>query len=175
MKKLLLATALALGMATTGASATTYELTSDHCSGGTGGNGCLLPGASGGTVTTTNVVGGVQVNVTLNSGIQFINAGFPLEFAFNLIGDPTITYSLVTAGWTPQSGTQDAGSFHMDGFQNFEYGLVCAICAQGGSNPFPGPLNFTITGAGLTTASFELSGGGMGSDQAFFVADVIGN
>src|SRR5262245_65941 len=177
MRKVLLATtafALAVGTSTANAAVIEYLLTSDHCSGSSTCGGGTTPQSSFGSVTTTDTgLNTVTVTIDLFNGNKFINAGFPLEFAYNLIGDPTVTYSSVTAGWSPQSGTQSAGDFHMDGFQNFEYGLVCTACATGGSNPISGPLTFTIMGTGLSTSSFELSSGGMGSEQAFFVADIL--
>ena len=60
---------------------------------------------------------------------------------------------------------------HQDGFGDFEYGFNY-IGGPGGSNPFFGPLTFTLSGTGLTLASFaELSTGGM--TDAFFALDIV--
>jgi hypothetical protein len=103
-----------------------------------------------------------------------------LTFGFNLSGDPTITYTSLTSGWTIPDvipvNQQAAGDYHMNGFGDFEYGVLWGG-GQGGSDPTSGPLTFEITGTGLTLSSFELSLGtgpnGTGGDRAFFVADII--
>src|SRR5262249_5624926 len=113
----------------------------------------------------------VNVNVTLNSGFKFVSTGFGTDFGFNLAGNPTITFSGVTSGFDPTGANpQSAGNFHMDGTGFFEYGVDCTICKSGASNAQPGPLNFTITAAGLSTASFEKN-----AAEQFFAADIIGN
>src|ERR1700747_1006190 len=143
----------------------TFSLTSDHCSGG----GCLGTATSAGTVTIADVSSGVvSVNVMLNSGFQFVSTGFDTDFGFNLAGNPTITFSGVTSGFTPVANPQTAGSLHMDGTGFFEYGVNCTACGNGGSNPQSGPLDFTITAAGLTTASFQQNAAGQ-----FFAVDMI--
>jgi hypothetical protein len=165
------AIAFATGLLFSGAShANTVEfsLTSDHCTGG-----CLGTATSAGTITITDVsTGVVSVNVSLASGFQFVSTGFDTDIGFNLAGNPTITYSGVTAGFTPTgSNPQSAGSLHMDGTGFFEYGVTCTACGSGGSNPQPGPVNFTITdGATFSTASFQQNAAGQ-----FFAVDLIGN
>lgn len=130
------------------ASADTFTLNFANFTGGTG---------PFGTVVLTNTVADtVHVKVDLSSGIKFVNAGFDGTFDFNLIGNPTVSFSNITAGWTPLGTT--AGSYKFDGVGNFEYGLDCKVCDSGGSNPQPPPLEFDVTSAGLTTATFlELS------------------
>jgi len=144
----------------------TFQLTSDHCTGG-----CLGTGVTSlGTVTITDVSSGVvQVTVAL-SGAQFVSTGFDTDFGFNLTGNPSITFSSVTSGFTPNANPQTAGSLHMDGTGFFEYGVQCTGCGSGGSGPLPGPLSFTITGTGLSTASFEQNAAGQ-----FFAADLLAN
>jgi hypothetical protein len=144
-----------------------FSLTSDHCTGG-----CLGTATSAGTITITDVSAGVvSVNVTLASGFRFVSTGFDTDVGFNLAGNPTISFSGVTAGFTPNANPETAGSLHMDGTGFFEYGVNCTACGSGGSNPQSGPLNFTITdGATFSTASFEQNAAGQ-----FFAADLIGN
>jgi len=144
-----------------------FSLTSDHCTGG-----CLGTATSAGTITITDVSAGVvSVNVTLASGFRFVSTGFETDLGFNLAGNPTISFSGVTAGFTPNANPETAGSLHMDGTGFFEYGVNCTACGSGGSNPQSGPLNFTITdGATFSTASFEQNAAGQ-----FFAADLIGN
>jgi hypothetical protein len=153
----------------------TFDLTSDHC---TGSGGCLGSATSAGTVTVTDNGGGsLSFDVTLNSGFQFIDGGFDTDFGFNLSGTPTITYSGLTAGYTVTgtsgtTGPQTAGSLHMDGTGFFEYGVTCSSACPGGgaSHPFAGPLDFTITGTGLTLASLSQNANGQ-----FFATDILGN
>jgi hypothetical protein len=155
---------LTMGASRASADVLTFSLTSDHCSGG----GCLGTASSAGTITVADISGGVTVDVALNSGFKFVNGGFPSSFGFNLAGNPTIAFSNVTTGFTPNGNT--AGSLHMDGTGFFEYGLDCTGCGSGGSTPLAGPLDFTIKASGLTTASFEQNAIGQ-----YFAVDVIGN
>jgi hypothetical protein len=109
--------------------------------------------------------------VTLTPGDQFVRTGFSGSFAFDLIGNPAISVSDLTAGWSLLS--TNAGSLHFDGFGDLEYALECNACGNGGSHPFAGPISFDVTAPGLTPASFqELSSGG--SAQVNFVADILG-
>ena len=149
-----------------GASATTFNLTSDHCSGG----GCLNGASSAGTVTVTDLGGGsLSFSVVLNGPtFKFVSTGFQTDFGFNLAGNPTITFSGVSAGFTPNANPETAGALMMDGAGTFEYGVNCTACGNGGSNPQSGPLNFTITAAGLTLASLEQNANGQ-----FFAVDLI--
>lgn len=168
---------LLLPLAAVPASATSYDLTIDHCSS----PGCGLPsGTSYGTVNVTDIViGQVLVDVTLTSGVSFIDTGFGGAFGFNLT-DPepspisiSIDTTVTTAGtFSLLSGTK--GTLGFDGLGNFEYALVCNTCG-GGSNPYSGELKFTVFGTGLTAASFaEKSSTPPGDTPAFFVADVVG-
>jgi PEP-CTERM motif len=113
----------------------------------------------------------VQVDATLSAGDQFVSTGFSGSFAFDLIGNPAISVSDLTAGWSLLS--TNAGSLHFDGFGDLEYAVVCNACGNGGSHPFAGPVSFDVSAAGLTPASFQdLSSGG--SAQVSFVADILG-
>jgi hypothetical protein len=153
--------------------ADTYLLTSDHCTGG-----CLTDqaGGIGGSVTVTqSVANTLSFSVDLLNGNQFVSTGFPLTFGFSLSGNPSITYAGLSSSFDvvgSATNTQTAGSFNMDGFGVFEYGVTCSVC-QGGSNPQNGPLTFSITGSGLTLSSFELSSNPPGDTQAFFAVDII--
>jgi hypothetical protein len=115
---------------------------------------------------TDNGTNTVHVKVDLSSGLKFINAGYEGSFDFDLIGNPTISFSSITSGWTPLGTT--AGSHKFDGIGDFEYGLDCD-CGPGGSNPKLGPLEFDVTAAGLTLASFKEKSG----EGYYFGADAI--
>jgi hypothetical protein len=153
----------------------TFDLTSDHC---TGSGGCLN-GASGGTVTVTdNGTGSLIFDVNLNDPtVEFVNTGLSdADFGFSLSSISTITYSDVSSGFTPVgSNPQNAGTLHMDGTGTFDFGLACTGCGNGGSAPLPGPLDFTITAAGLTLSSLTLSTPNGDNPGQYFAADVIGN
>ena len=143
-----------------------FNLTSDHCTGG-----CLGGAASAGTITVTDLGGGtLSFSVNLNAGFSFVSTGFDADFGFNLVGNPLITYTGVTSTFTPVANPESAGSLHMDGTGFFEYGLTCTSCGNGGSNPQPPPLNFTIHGTGLTLGSLEVNAVGQ-----FFAVDLLGN
>jgi len=156
----------------------TFDLTSDHCTGG------CLGGASGGTITVTdNGTGSLIFDVTLASGIQFVDTGFDADFGFNLSGITSITYSGITSGFAPSpsppgTNPQVTGSLMMDGTGTFDFGLACTACGTGGSNPQSGPLDFTISATGLDITDLTTSrpnGNGDGGGGQFFAVDVLGN
>jgi len=124
----------------------TYTFTSDHCTDNCGPQ-------TGGFATLTLVDaagGGVDVTVTMLNGNTIINSGFDASFAFDLIGNPTITVTGLTSGFSLVSTS--AGSLHMDGVGFFEYGVLWGT--QGGCCGTAGPLTFHID-SGVTTASFN--------------------
>jgi hypothetical protein len=157
----------------------TFNFTSDHCTGG-----CTPAGAANmGTITVTDVAGGVNVDVQLLSGFGFVSTGAgtgnsgPASFFFNLTSSPTITYSNLTTGWSIPNvipvNQQQPGQYAGDGLSNqFQYGLACNPpgapngCGNGGSSPKAPPLDFTISGPGITAQSFNTGG-------SPFAADVI--
>ena len=73
------------------------------------------------------------------------------------------------------SGFQWATTIKGDGAGSFDYGFDCtlAACGSGGSDPFPGPLAFTLTAAGLSTSTFtaNASGNYFGVDICYNVID----
>jgi len=156
----------------------TYNFTSDHCTGG-----CAITPIMG-TVTVSDAgANTVSVSVALNSGFGFVDtgAGAGASFFFRLLGNPQITYSGITTGWSIPNAIpvnqQAAGSYAGDGLSGeFEYALACnppgspTGCGSGGSAPKAPPLNFTVSASGLTAAAFNDTGNASGSP---FAADVI--
>jgi hypothetical protein len=141
--------------------------TSDHCSGA---GGCLSGQANAGTLTITDHQNGtLDFNVQLANGNVFLGSGLDASFAFNLVGNPTITYSGITpVGWTILGGSapqQSAGSYHDNGTGFFEYGLD--VTKNGFSHNTGSSLAFSITAAGLDISDFEANAAGQ-----FFVADI---
>jgi hypothetical protein len=178
MKRLMLvATVLAGTALATPASAAIF--TSDEC-----GGGCTGTGHPGGFATITGVDNGnnsVTLTIAPLNGNGVVNGG-QTTFTFNLIGNPTITYSGLPTGFTVVGGTgsggltQNAANIHQAGLGDFEYGIDYSG-ANGASDPIFTPISFTISdGAGFGLGSFaELSvpRGMGGGAQAFFALDII--
>jgi len=167
LNRLLMILPIVLVFMTATAWADSYQLTIDHCTGGCG------PSPYG-SITTTNIAGGVHVAVTLNDGNKFVltgSNGSGSTIAFNLAGNPTVTFLNSTlTGWTiDNSGV--AGSIHFDGFGDFDYSLNCCNGVNGGGAAAGSAIGFDLLGAGLTTASFELSDGG--APSVFFAVDIL--
>jgi hypothetical protein len=160
--------AVALAVVPTISSATiiatqTFSLTSDHCTGGCG------PQASFGTIVVNDLGGGtLDFAVTLNNGNIFISTGLDLTLGFDLLLDPTITYSGLTSGFiVATSNPQSAGTYHEDGTGDFEYGVEWGGQNGGPPNGDGSSLNFAISAAGLTLASLEQNAAGQ-----FFGVDI---
>src|SRR2546423_12816698 len=94
--------AAALGVPSVGQAAL-FNLTSDHCSGS---GGCLGNNASLGTITVTSPSTGTLIfSIALSvPGSTIVNTGFDASFGFNLLNNPTITYTAQTSGFTPPVG-----------------------------------------------------------------------
>ena len=171
LSNLAAAVGLALGAAAPASAATGdiagFDLTSDHCTGG-----CGPQSPSFGRIIVTDLVGdALGFNITLNNGNQFVQTGLDLTLAFNLTANPTITYSTLSAGFTIPGGTsplQSAGTYHMNGTGDFDYGVVWGGGPGGGNADPNNVLSFTISGTGLTLASLEQNALGQ-----FFAADIL--
>src|SRR5499427_954402 len=180
MRQILIAAILGLGLmfgvSLTPANATvmTFNLTSDHCSAT-----CLPGGISAGAVTVTdNGTGTLHFAVTLATGFGIINTGgaggLGASFGFNVDKTPITLTNLVTPGATFSLISTAAGSIHIDGFGDFDYGLNCTSCGTGATNPdfTTNAIAFDLTAAGglfLTpppTGDVTVSAGG--SPNAFF-------
>ena len=161
----LTAAAILCSAGATQAATITYTITSDHCTGG-----CLTNQTNGGTITVTDTgANTVQVDVELANLNKFVNTGLDGTVDFNLAGNPTITYSGLPANWdvlNSATNTAPAGSLHFDGLGDFEYGVEW-VGGVGGGGADGSSLIFTITGTGLSSASFESNG------TAFFGIDII--
>jgi len=159
-----------LAAPTANANIVTFQITSDHCTGG-----CLGGLTSLGTVTVNDNGGNGTLTFTLDvsaTGSTIVNTGFDGSFGFDLDGNPIITYSGLTSGFSPVGGNpigaQNLTQF--DGFGTFEYAVLRDV--QGGGFGLP-TLSFAISDAAnnLTLSSLEekvFAGG-----STFFVADVL--
>lgn len=140
----------------------TYSLTTDDCTGGCG-------TAPFGTVTVSSISSTeVSVNVTLAAGEVFAVSGAGHALAFDLTGNPTISISGLTSGFSATS-TASGQTLHADGTGDWQYSIDCTSCGGGTSPPTnAGPLNFDITVAsGITPESFIQNGEGL-----FFSVDI---
>jgi hypothetical protein len=145
--------------------ADTYTIS--DCSNGLG----CGTGNNFGTVTTSNITGGVDVSISLASGVRFY-ANFSPSIMFDLTGIPSVTYGGTYTNYTPApGGTQSAGSFSPDGIGTFNYGLT-----DTNANGFPGstlgPLDFHVLATGLTTANFVAGSGSPTGNSLYFALDV---
>ena len=155
------------------AQSATYPLTSDHCT-----NGCGPQQPSFGNVVVSDLGGGaLSFAVTLLNGNGFVNTGVPLTFGFDLAGNPTITFTSLTAGWlipnainlnqqAANTALSGPDAYRMSATGVWEYGVLWN--AQGGSAGTGGPLNFRISGNGLTLASLQQN-----PEGNFFAVDII--
>jgi len=152
-----------LAMATP-ASAISFDLTSDHCTGGCG-------TAPFGTVDVTQVGANVHIVVDLANGppnatswAQTGAADFQL-FKFNgtgvAVGDISVVQTF--AGQTLQGNT---GAFNGDGTGPFIFGISCTTCGNGALG-ITSNLDFTIANATIAEVTFPNALGNI------FVADVF--
>ncbi|WP_024516225.1 PEP-CTERM domain protein [Bradyrhizobium sp. Tv2a-2] len=123
-----------------------------------------------GTVTVKDISGGVDILVQLASGFSFVDTGSHTSFAFELAaGSPLGTITMIQPTGSPNYSVVTSPSDSPYG--SFTEGLSCtALCGNGGSNPTPPPLEFTLIGSGITTASFVQNSD---NDHIIFAADVI--
>src|ERR1044071_1356818 len=133
--KLLSLVGLALLAVASPANAVTATFFSDHCT-----NLCGPQPTGFATITGTDQGGGVvDITITPLNGNGLVNAG-QTTFTFNLIGNPTITYSNLPSGFTVVGGfgagslSENAGAIGQDGFGTFEYGIDYTG-ANGANNP----------------------------------------
>jgi hypothetical protein len=159
----ILTVAAAVAGGATSASAITFDLTSDHCTGGCG-------TAPFGTVDVTQAGANVNFVVDLANGppntvswAQTGAADFQL-FKFNatgvVVGDISITQTF--AGQTLQANT---GTFNGDGTGPFSFGISCTTCGNGALG-IASDLVFSIANATIADVT-------AGNPLNIFVADVF--
>jgi hypothetical protein len=163
----------ALGMGLVGlpavGHAVTFNLTSDHCTGG-----CGTPPF--GTVTVTQSGANVDISVSLADSNQFVLTGSADNqfFKFNGTGVTLsdITVDQTVAGINLLAAT---GALNGDGTGNFTFGITCteaaggATCGQGGANALPVGSTLTFHVANATIADLTQSNN-LGN---IFVADIL--
>src|SRR5438477_13072822 len=108
-----------LAVAVPNAEALTFNLTSDHCTGGCG-------TAPFGTVTVTQNGTTVDITVDLATGYSFAKTGSADFQAFKFNGTG-ITLADITVDQTVPGKLliADTGAFNGDGTGNFSFGIAC--------------------------------------------------
>ncbi|MEK7761866.1 MAG: PEP-CTERM sorting domain-containing protein [Nitrospirota bacterium] len=157
---LLIAALLMVGLAVAApAYAISYDLTSDHCTGGCG-------TAPFGTVTLTQNVGNVDFTVHLINGNSFVKSGAAdlQNFKFNgngvVLGDITVdAHSPVLVAAT--------GTFNGNGTGAFSFGINCPGCGNGGSGDFANDIVFHVANATIADLTVPNALGNV------FVADIL--
>jgi hypothetical protein len=134
-----------------------------------------------GTVAVTQDVDGISVdiNVTLDDFASMEPYHFHgstdkkhWALAFDIAGNPTVTFSNVTTGFTAQDPT--TGPFDAPSFGSFDYAFKCTGCGPGYAGGLTGPLDFKVTASGasagtvLTPSSFTPTGA-----AHFFTVDIV--
>ena len=124
-----------------------------------------FPAAPYGSVTVTDVTGGVTVAVSLASGFSFVSTGTHSSFAFDL-------NTTITAGQITNIVPANKYTVALIGEPGTPYGNFSAAldvsAGNGNANAVPPPLDFTVTG--ITTANFIANSLGY-----YFVADLVNN
>ena len=149
--------------------ANTVVLTTSGCSAG-----CTT--SPFGMITLTQDVDGVSVDIQVtldsdaNGAYHFHKASDPnhFAFAFDIVGNPTVTFTNLTTGFTA-AGTLP-GSYNASPFGSFDYALRCSGCGSGYGGGLTGPLQLTVTPSigALTPVSFTPAGA-----AHFFTVDIV--
>src|SRR5262245_5644559 len=126
-----------LGMTTVASHAITFNLTSDHCTGG-----CGTPPF--GTVSlNNNATGGVDFVVTLAAGYSFVQTGSADFQAFKFNATDVALTDISVNAHVPAL-VAATGAFNGDGTGNFTFGINCPTCANGAAGAFTNPILFTV-------------------------------
>jgi hypothetical protein len=156
----LLLTLVTVGLmvAVSPAQAITFQLTSDHCTGG-----CGTPPF--GTVDVTQVGANVNIVVTLAAGYTYAQTGASdgQIFKFNGTG---VALGDITVGAHVPALAAATGAFNGDGTGNFTFGINCPSCGTGPTG-FGGAISFTIANATIAEVT------GVNNLGNIFVADVL--
>ena len=142
--------------------ALSFDLTSDHCSGG-----CAPAGTVFGTVTLTQNGTSVGFTVHLNSPFVFANTGSVdnQAFKFNATG-VAVTDILVNQTVPGQTLIADTGAFNGDGTGPFSFGIACSTCGGGLSSAFSNDITFSVANSVISDFTNPNANGNV------FVADV---
>jgi hypothetical protein len=161
MKKSLVILFCLMGLAISqAANALTFELMSDHCTGGCG-------PAPFGQVTLAQDGTTVDVAVSLANGIFWAKTGAVdfEEFKFNVSGSTgPITVDQTFPG---QMLAPQTGSFNGDGTGTFGHGIACTTCGNGNLQPINFTIMFHVANATIAQLTSANAAGNV------FVADIF--
>jgi hypothetical protein len=159
------AAVLALGAALVpSASADTYNLTIDNC---TGGCNPGSPGTSMGTVTVAqDGTNQLEFTVSLVTPLKFVGSGLVSTIDFNLTASAITLVSTSNSDFSLKSGT--TGSDHQDGDGFFDYSLK--LPSNGAGDAQTSPETFVVSCTGCTTSSVTKNTTGN-----YFGVDVFSN
>jgi len=153
-----LAVAAVIAGGATSASAITFTLTSDHCTGG-----CGTPPF--GTVDVTQSGANVNFTVTLAAGYQYAQTGAADGQIFKFNGTGVALTDIVVGAHVPAL-VAATGAFNGDGTGEFDFGINCPTCGNGPTG-FGGAVSFTVNNATIADVT---AGNNLG---IIFVADVL--
>ncbi len=135
-------------------------------------NGCCGTGPYGTVQLTQNGSKEVDFLVSLNSGFDFVLAGFGFDLTVGGFGTPVVTVSQasINAGFNSNAiGFANFQALPMDGFGRFNY----VISAQQGWQPIGQSLSFSVTDStGISISNFLVNSTG-GDKASYFVADIL--
>jgi hypothetical protein len=144
------------------ASTITYYLTQDGCTGGCG-------TGPYGTIVLNDALAGepadtVDILLTLTPGEWFAGSGAGDALEFNIAGNPAISITDITSGFSVGPAPDTASAFG-----TFGYSVTCTACQGGQAGNPAGPLTFDVTLTGITLQSFVANAGGF-----YFASDIVG-
>lgn len=128
-----------------------------------------------GTITVTQGVDSkhVDVSLTLANNFVFAVTGAGNALDFNITGDPAITISSLSSGFSvgpaPAKGTPFTSGNNKDG-SFFDYSVICSGCGNGTSSPNYSALSFIVSlngGGDLSPSDFTTNTLGF-----YFASDV---
>ncbi len=158
---LVLAGALCLLFYPATSKADSFDLTSDHCTGGCG----TQPF---GTVTLTQNGTTVDVTVHLNSPNEFVKTSSADDQAFKFNATGVVLGDITVDAHTPAL-IADTGVFNGDGTGSFAFGIAAPSQGSGGSDPFSSDIVFHVANATIADLTVPNNLGNI------FVADIIGS
>ena len=123
------------------AQAITFFLTSDHCSGI---GGCGTPPF--GSVTLTQNGTTVDITVELFGTNRFVKTGSADFQNFKFNGTGVALADITVDAHVPPLIAQ-TGAFNGDGTGDFDFGITCLICANGGAGSFSTDIVFHVANA----------------------------
>jgi hypothetical protein len=157
---LLIAALLMVGLAVAvPANAISFNLTSDHCTGGCG-------TAPFGVVTLTQNGTTVDVTVDLFDGNLFVQTGAADFQAFKFNGTGIVLADITVDAHVPGL-VAATGALNGDGTGNFAFGINCPTCANGGAGAFGDDIVFHVASATIADLTAPNNLGNV------FVADIL--